>query len=475
MYAGKELKGCKNNNQSIYLLCFYPFLIENKETFLNVSFVNERVVSVNTNVKTKKTMTTTILILSFLIVLLSIHCITSSFSYRKKIAALSNAEKKAVKGKLKLDTLLKTQDIRQWDFDVKTNELILYNINDVSCSYAYNETEFLETIHPDDRKAVCKFFVDMITGEKTHLAIQCREKNAFEEFRWLDIYTVALEYDKNGSAVKYTGMKRDIDDEKKKTEEMIFLRNEAEESNRLKSTFLANMSHEIRTPLNAIVGFSQLLPTAETEEEAEEFIRLITMNNQLLLKLIGDILDISKIEAGQMEFVTHNVNVVDLLEDIQRIYIPKMPEHVSLLTEIPDDLMFIETDKMRFTQVISNFLNNAIKYTVRGSITIGYTEENTLIRFFVRDTGVGISKENKEKVFQRFTKLNHFVQGSGLGLSISHAIVAHMNGEIGVDSDVGKGSEFWFTIPKNNALKNDNVIINLQEHNISQSKNVEMK
>lgn len=408
-------------------------------------------------------MTTTILILSCLIVLLSIYCIASTYSYRKKITLLSAEEKKVVKGKLKLDTLLKTQDIRQWDFDVKTKELTLYNINDVSCSYVYNEVEFLTTIHPEDREAVCAFFVDMLDGQKSRLSIQCREKNELDVFRWLDIHVVALEFDKKGNAVKYTGMKRDIDEEKRKAEEMILLRDEAEESNRLKSTFLANMSHEIRTPLNAIVGFSQLLSSAESEEEANEFVRLISINNQLLLKLIGDILDISKIEAGQMEFVTHKVDIVSLLEDIQRIYIPKMPENVSLLTEIPDDLMFVETDKMRFTQVISNFLNNAIKYTVRGSITIGYTRNDKNIRFFVRDTGVGISEENKEKVFQRFTKLNHFVQGTGLGLSICQAIVSRMNGKIGVESEVGKGSEFWFTMPVDSNVKkhtvNNNILI----------------
>lgn len=224
-------------------------------------------------------------------------------------------------------------------------------------------------------------------------------------------------------------------------------REKAEEANRLKSAFLANMSHEIRTPLNAIVGFSTLLTNEENQEEREEFIKIIENNNELLLQLINDILDLSKIEAGTLEFTYSDVDVNSLLTGIEqssRIRNQHPEVQISFEERLPQCL--IHTEQNRLTQVITNLLNNAMKFTTRGSIRFGYRQEGNMLRFYVKDTGCGIPADKIDSVFGRFVKLNNFQQGTGLGLSICKTIVEKLGGEIGVESEEGKGTLFWFTI-----------------------------
>ncbi|OKZ10452.1 MAG: PAS domain-containing sensor histidine kinase [Bacteroides oleiciplenus] len=224
---------------------------------------------------------------------------------------------------------------------------------------------------------------------------------------------------------------------------------EAEESNRIKSAFLANMSHEIRTPLNAIVGFSSILATDVSEEEREEYLSIIEQNNELLLQLINDILDLSKIEAGTLEYVYANIDINKMLSEIeQAIRIRLTDKNVDLITVTPLPELLLYTDQRRITQVINNFISNAMKFTTAGSISMGYDlPKDGYIRFFVADTGAGIPPENIEAIFNRFVKLDSFKQGTGLGLAISQNIVKELKGEIGVESELGKGSTFWFTLP----------------------------
>ncbi|WP_303208516.1 sensor histidine kinase [Bacteroides oleiciplenus] len=224
---------------------------------------------------------------------------------------------------------------------------------------------------------------------------------------------------------------------------------EAEESNRIKSAFLANMSHEIRTPLNAIVGFSSILATDVSEEERVEYLSIIEQNNELLLQLINDILDLSKIEAGTLEYVYANIDINKMLSEIeQATRIRLTNEHVELITVTPMSELLLYTDQRRITQVMNNFISNAMKFTTAGSITVGYDlPKGGYIRFFVADTGAGIPPANKEAIFNRFVKLDSFKQGTGLGLAISQNIVKELRGEIGVESELGKGSTFWFTLP----------------------------
>ena len=230
----------------------------------------------------------------------------------------------------------------------------------------------------------------------------------------------------------------------------------AEESNRLKSAFLANMSHEIRTPLNAIVGFSEMVCQTEEEEERKEFVKIISSNNILLLQLIDDILDLSKIEAGTMEFTFAQTDINELMEGICRQMQEKnsSPDIQILFTEKADQCMMY-TDRIRLSQVIINFTNNALKFTPKGSIEMGYRIEEAKdeIYFYVKDTGIGIPADKIDKVFERFIKLNSFIKGTGLGLAICRVIVERLGGVIGVESKEGEGSRFWFRIPRSEKIE----------------------
>lgn len=253
--------------------------------------------------------------------------------------------------------------------------------------------------------------------------------------------------DSKGNVMGVICKKEDVTSQKQAELEMKEAKEKAEESDRLKSAFLANMSHEIRTPLNAIVGFSGLLAVTETDEEKQEYTNIINTNNDLLLQLINDILDLAKIEAGTLDFTYSDVNLNRVLSDIEQTSRIKVRTGVRLAFTDRLPHCVIHTDKNRLSQVFTNFINNAIKFTEEGSITFGYRHIENQLYFYVSDTGCGMSPEGRESVFNRFVKLNTFVQGTGLGLSICEMIVKKMEGEIGVDSTLGEGSTFWFKLP----------------------------
>ena len=239
--------------------------------------------------------------------------------------------------------------------------------------------------------------------------------------------------------------------EKVKMDKMLQeAKEKAEESNRLKSAFLANMSHEIRTPLNAIIGFSDMICQTGEEEEKQEYMKIVSSNNELLLQLIDDILDLSKIEAGTMEFTLAPTDINDLMEGICRQMQEKntSPDVVITFTEKAEECI-LNTDRVRLSQVIINFTNNAMKFTPKGSIQMGYRidEAKDEIYFYVKDTGIGIPEDKINEVFERFVKLNTFAKGTGLGLAICRVIVERLGGTIGADSKEGEGSCFWFRLP----------------------------
>lgn len=241
-----------------------------------------------------------------------------------------------------------------------------------------------------------------------------------------------------------------ITERKRIEDELLSAKDQAEESNRLKSAFLANMSHEIRTPLNAIVGFSEILAATEEEKEKQEYVSIIENNNALLLQLIGDILDLSKIEAGTMEFIYTDFELNKLMEELENSLRLKLDsgKDVVLTFEAGSSECCIHTDRNRLSQLIINLVTNAIKFTDRGSIRFGYELlETRELYFYVIDTGCGIPEEKQKSIFGRFVKLNNFAQGTGLGLSICQMLVQHMGGRIGVESKSGEGSNFWFTLP----------------------------
>lgn len=237
---------------------------------------------------------------------------------------------------------------------------------------------------------------------------------------------------------------------KKAEEELTRAKEKAEKADISKSAFLANMSHEIRTPLNAITGFAEIMGSANTEEEKKQYQEIIKMNADLLMQLVNDILDMSKIEAGTLEFVYTTVDINLLLSDLQQLFQMRVNDAGGMIKIIAEPSRFsclISTDRNRVAQVLSNFTTNAIKFTHEGTIRIGYEARDTEIYFYVKDTGAGIPAEKLPDVFGRFVKLNKDKKGAGLGLSISQTIVNRLDGQIGADSVEGEGSTFWFTIP----------------------------
>ena len=303
-------------------------------------------------------------------------------------------------------------------------------------------------VHPEDC-AVLKHFVGQVKeGKATSLSKEVRIDRGNGKYSWTSINVMVRDYRPQDGVIEMLCINYDITPLKETEEKLIIARDKAEELDRLKSAFLANMSHEIRTPLNSIVGFSSLLAETDDREERQEYIKIVETNNELLLQLVSDILDLSKIESGTFDFVRSDLDVNESCMKIIKSMEMKVPETVDLVFEkyMPD--CHIYTDKTRFMQVITNFINNALKFTKQGTIALGYEQTAPHeIKFYVRDTGVGIPKEKIDSIFERFVKLNTFVQGTGLGLSICKSLVSQMGGKIGVESTEGEGSCFWFTHP----------------------------
>ena len=242
-------------------------------------------------------------------------------------------------------------------------------------------------------------------------------------------------------------MIHDIGDRIQRSQELIEAKRRAEDADKMKSVFLANMSHEIRTPLNAIVGFSEIIAVTESEEEKMEYLEIIQRNSNLLLQLINDILDLSRIESGKSEMHFQQVEIAGLVEEVEKVHQLKMKSNVELKVIRPEGEYWTSTDRNRVMQVLFNFLSNAIKNTEKGSITLGLKHEGPWLKLYVSDTGCGISKEKLPQIFTRFEKLNDFVQGTGLGLSICKSIVERLGGRIEVTSELGQGSMFALYLP----------------------------
>ena len=304
-------------------------------------------------------------------------------------------------------------------------------------------------MHPEDRKRFLDFYDEVRDGKRRHFQgeMRIRRPGTKNEWNWVSSNVMVTNYKPEENEIEIIGINYDITELKETEAELIQARDKAEMMDRLKSAFLANMSHEIRTPLNAIVGFSDLLVETEELSERQEYIKIVRENNDLLLQLISDILDLSKIEAGTFEFTNGDVDVNLLCEDIVRSMGMKAKEEVELVLDNHLPVCHVISDRNRIHQVISNFVNNAMKFTSEGSIHVGYKLKDGELEFYVEDTGIGIEKEQLPHIFERFVKLNSFVHGTGLGLSICQSIVEQLGGRIGVDSEKGKGSRFWFTIP----------------------------
>ena len=305
-------------------------------------------------------------------------------------------------------------------------------------------------MYPSDRRRMLEFFCKARVGEAKHFQGEMRIERPGEKGKWNWVRTnvVVNLFEPENGQIELIGVNYDITELKETEAMLIEAKEKAETADRLKSAFLANMSHEIRTPLNAIVGFSSLMGETEDMEEKRQYMAIIEENNDLLLQLISDILDLSKIEAGTFDFVEKELDVNVLCEDIVRFMKMKAKPGVEVLFDRHLPECRIVSDRNRLNQVIANFVNNAIKFTTAGSIRVGYDKvDETHLRFYVADTGLGIEPEMQAQIFDRFIKLNTFVHGTGLGLSISKSIIEQLGGTIGVDSEPGKGSCFWFVLP----------------------------
>lgn len=297
-------------------------------------------------------------------------------------------------------------------------------------------------IHPNDAGYINSFFEEVKQGKAHHFRREVRVKSG-DGWKWICANITRNPQSVDSNKPEMICINYDITELK----DSQLKRERAEELDRLKSAFLANMSHEIRTPLNAIVGFSQLLAETDDPEERHEFVEIIDSNNRMLLQLISDILDLAKIESGTMDFKFADMSIKEVINEIVTSFRIKMPDNVALIAPKDSPECQIYSDRMRLTQVISNFLNNAIKYTSEGCIILAYEIIGDEIKFSVTDTGDGMSQEIQAHIFDRFYKGNTFKQGTGLGLSICETIVNRLGGRIGVNSELGKGSTFWFTHP----------------------------
>lgn len=303
--------------------------------------------------------------------------------------------------------------------------------------------------HPEDRAVMIDFLDKVIKGESSKLSRDVRIRRADGNYTWTRVNVLVRNYQPQDNIIEMLCINFDITELKETERMLIGAKEKAEEADRLKSAFLANMSHEIRTPLNAIVGFSSLLEEAEDAEEKHLYATIIEENNKLLLQLISDILDLSKIEAGTFDIIPEQVDAQQLCNELLQSMQVRATEQVEILLapELPE--LTFTSDKNRLYQVLLNFVTNALKFTSEGSIVIDYRINGNEVRFSVQDTGMGIEPEKQEAIFTRFVKLNNFIAGTGLGLTICQSIVTQLGGKIGVESEPGKGSCFWFTHPIN--------------------------
>lgn len=353
-----------------------------------------------------------------------------------------------------LNMALRRTKIFPWSYDTKCNLMTIdpryfehLGIPAGDCTLT-NE-QFAQLVHPDDIAGVLKALTLQAQGNFIEDPVSYRLHRGDGKWEWFEAQSTYLG---QGTRIPFrlVGVCMSTQEHKKIEEELIIARDKAQQSDKLKSVFLANMSHEIRTPLNAIVGFSNLLVDGDMafkKEEVKEFLSLINLNCEQLLALISDILDLSKIESNTMVFNITEQPLTPLLQNILRAQQINVPQEVELLLDLSSTDTIITTDPLRLKQVINNLINNAIKFTSKGAITLGYRQNNDQVSIFVKDTGTGIDEDKINRIFERFYKGDNFVQGTGLGLAISHTIVEHLKGTITVTSEIGKGSHFTIQHP----------------------------
>ena len=356
------------------------------------------------------------------------------------------------RGNVEYDFILKAMKIAVWHYDSETQTFIFEkdyrdgtNNHVPSADDSFHDT--LSDIAPADVDRVNNAFTDMCEGRTDfyHQEYQVIDKSAGTSY-WEDSYATIVDRNAEGKPTKIVGTSQRIDERKELEASLVTARNKAEESDRLKTAFLANMGHEIRTPLNAIVGFSDLLPMVQGEEERNQLIAEIQLNNQKLLRIIDGLVSMSQIEAGAKSLLLAKVDINQLLQKMADTYQPTTNVPISL--QCQKNQLLIESDREKLMEIIDNLMQNAVKFTTEGQITLGYDlVEDDRVRIWVRDTGKGIAEADHERIFDRFIKLDEYIPGTGLGLSVAKSHVQSLGGTIGVDSKLGEGSTFWIEMP----------------------------
>ena len=350
--------------------------------------------------------------------------------------------------------VMKAMKVGVWRIDVPsltiTYESDFRESSDIHMIPSGSDVEmFCGNLLPEEKKKVSAAMKDLLEGriEEFHEQYEMRTQNG--ETGWGESFAVVEKRNLEGKPVVIVGTSMRIDKQKAIEQALIDARNQAEESDRLKSAFLANMSHEIRTPLNAIVGFSDVLPMAQTEEERIELIDLIKKNNAHLLRLFDDMVNMSRLEAGGATLQKTRFELPILLDDMADQYAERAEEKgLRIEVESLDDIPTIYTDRERLAEIINKYMDNAMKFTEKGSVKLGFSVDGGKVRVFVQDTGKGIPEDRcNEQLFERFVKVDDFVPGTGLGLSICRSLALCLGGTVGVESTLGKGSQFWVEIP----------------------------
>jgi signal transduction histidine kinase len=376
------------------------------------------------------------------------------FVQRKKGKHLAEELKELDKIKqsnTEFEFVLKAMKIAVWRYDARDQSFAYENdFREGMNNYVISDNEkfqdTLSTINPADVERVSQSFGDILEGRTDFYHEEYRVNNkAGGTSYWEESFATIVERDENGKPLKIVGTSQRIDERKEMESSLVIARNKAEESDRLKTAFLANMGHEIRTPLNAIVGFADLLPVVESEEDRNQLIQEIQNNNHKLLRIIDGLVSMAKIEAGAKSLMMAKVDINQVIQQMVDTYQPTTM--LAIMSVCPLEELPMQTDREKLLEILDNLVQNAVKFTAEGSVTLGYDILGDHVRIWVKDTGKGIPAEDQERIFERFVKLDEYIPGTGLGLSVAKSHVLSLNGTIGVESKVGEGSTFWVELP----------------------------
>ena len=349
---------------------------------------------------------------------------------------------------IEYDFVLKAMKIAVWRFDPKTKTIVYENdYRDGRDSYVPSSYEdALTSVAPADALRVSQAFYDIVEGrsDSYHQEYQVINKKTGNSY-WEESYATIVERDADGKPTKIVGTSQRIDERKHLENSLVAARNKAEESDRLKTAFLANMGHEIRTPLNAICGFADLLPVIDNPEDRNQMIAEIQSNNRKLLRIIDGLVSMSKIEAGAKSLMMAKVDLNQLLQQMADTYQPTTNLPIQVQCPLPE--LKIESDREKVLEILDHLVQNAVKFTTEGEITLSYEVQGNQVRVNVADTGKGVAKADQARIFERFVKLDEYIPGTGLGLSVVESLVKNLGGSVGVDSSLGVGSNFWFVLP----------------------------